>query len=58
MQDVSETILKKVGSKALNSSLAKYNVQKQVRPAKRSRMIEESAEGYGLDVGGLSKDVA
>jgi hypothetical protein len=21
-------------------------------------MIEESAEGYGLDVGGLSKDVA
>jgi hypothetical protein len=58
LQDVSETILKKVGSKALNSSLAKYNVQKQVRPAKRSRMIEESAEGYGLDVGGLSKDVA
>jgi hypothetical protein len=26
LQDVSETILKKVGSKALNSSLAKYNV--------------------------------
>jgi len=26
LQDVSETILKKVGSKALTSSLAKYNV--------------------------------
>ena len=47
-----------MASKTINTSLSKYNVSKQFRAAKRSRMIDDTNEGYGLDVAGLSKDVA